>query len=186
METDPRFEKTFACVEATDDEALALWMRYHEDVYHFTPEERAKKIVDQSGEAAMHFVRVNTLIVHMSDRHHTAQAIYEHLVEVFTEEITNARRNCREPILWKEDLHSISKYVGYIAGRPIVITCTWATIEGHLVLFYNPSSQLVDYKMIEQWLEIATPNAVIRVDAQNFTDVITTIMRANKCPKNPG
>lgn len=42
--------------------------------------------------------------------------------------------------------------VGYIADRPICICLSWNKIDGEMVMFVDPTSELVDHKMIDEWL----------------------------------
>lgn len=70
--------------------------------------------------------------------------------------------------------------IGVFHGRPINITVIWTRINGHLVGFYDPCSELVDYKMIEEWLDqnFCPPrehNVVNRVDASNFRNCLVTL-----------
>ena len=44
--------------------------------------------------------------------------------------------------------------IGYIDDRPISITVFYAIINKAKVAFYEGTSQLVDHKMIEDWLEL--------------------------------
>ena len=56
-------------------------------------------------------------------------------------------------IRWVQDMSGCIVVVGAIWDRPVDISCTWARLNGHLVLFCDCCSQLVDYNLIEHWLE---------------------------------
>ena len=61
---------------------------------------------------------------------------------------------CREPLITKwEQLGGWGVQVGVLHGRPIVVSLNWDRLDGFLVCQWEPTSQLVDYQMIEEWLE---------------------------------
>lgn len=41
--------------------------------------------------------------------------------------------------------------VGTLDSRPVNIACMFHKLDGQLVCFYEPVSQVVDWKMIEEW-----------------------------------
>lgn len=43
--------------------------------------------------------------------------------------------------------------IGELDNRPINISINWAILEGYIVMFYEGVSQLVDHKMIEDWIQ---------------------------------
>jgi hypothetical protein len=55
-------------------------------------------------------------------------------------------------IRWVQDVSGLMVFVGAVWSRPVNISCAWAWLNGHVVLFYDACSQLVDYSLIEQWL----------------------------------
>ena len=83
-----------------------------------------------------------------------------------------------EPIGW---LHTI----GMFARCPVVLSFTWSSIGGQLVVFWEPTSQVVDYRMIDLWLAKYCPtlqkngSANTRCDAENFGSCIRAIHAAN-------
>jgi hypothetical protein len=64
------------------------------------------------------------------------------------------------PIPWEEISMGKIVTIGEVAKRPIAIQISWAIINGHKVMFYEGSSQLVDYKMMEKWLEHHSLNTI--------------------------
>lgn len=67
-------------------------------------------------------------------------------------------REHHEKIKWDQHSSGISILVGTIKParkpeRPIYVDFSFATINGKLVCFYYGCSALVDYVMIEEWLE---------------------------------
>lgn len=53
--------------------------------------------------------------------------------------------------------------IGSIDDRPITVSMFYAKLNGHKVMFYYGCSQLVDHKMIEDWIQMYTLD-VIRYD----------------------
>lgn len=60
---------------------------------------------------------------------------------------------CRKPIFenW-EQLGGWGIKVGSVDRRPIVICLNWDRLDGFLVCQWEATSELVDYKMIDEWL----------------------------------
>ena len=63
-------------------------------------------------------------------------------------------QECRTPLVseW-EQLGGWGVRVGDIDGRPIVICLNWDRLDGFLVCNWEPTSELVDYRMIHKWLK---------------------------------
>jgi hypothetical protein len=86
-------------------------------------------------------------------------------------------------VRWEEDCMGTVTQIGYLdtigevggrmRGRPININFRWAKLNGHSIMFYDPCSQLVDYKMVEDWLDKYTKFR--RCDANNFHNVLELI-----------
>ena len=62
--------------------------------------------------------------------------------------------------------------VGRINKRPIVLNFRWWIINDRPVLFYGCNSQLVDWKMIEDWLKKYMPHLRHTSDATNAHNVL--------------
>jgi len=67
--------------------------------------------------------------------------------------------------------------VGYINERPVCIAPMVHTVNGRQIMFLEATSELVDWKMIEDWLFKNVINArngttVNKVDAQNFHNIV--------------
>lgn len=52
---------------------------------------------------------------------------------------------------WVEDSSGYGLEVGRRAGLPVVVSVTWAIINGKRVCFYEAVSQMVDHGMVEKW-----------------------------------
>lgn len=81
---------------------------------------------------------------------------------------------------WKDSGHGIGTVVGLIDDRPIFIALNTAVIDNDKVLFYEATSQLVDWVMIEEWLQKNLPDTarkkdgrVRKTDAQNFYNIFS-------------
>lgn len=69
--------------------------------------------------------------------------------------------------------------VGHLDGRPVCVSFFKATINGHKILFIDPTSEVVDHKMIQEWLVKNLPRTAFRgesdlinkTDAMNFHNV---------------
>lgn len=57
---------------------------------------------------------------------------------------------------WKEVSMGHGITIGQLDKRPIVVSVNYAYLEGKKVMFYYGCSQLVDHKLIEDWLQYFT------------------------------
>ena len=72
--------------------------------------------------------------------------------------------------------------VGTLDGRPVVVSMTWEEINGCMIMFWNPTSEVVDYRMIKEWLEehftrkydVTRP---ARCNAMNFHHCVSDLPR---------
>jgi hypothetical protein len=74
---------------------------------------------------------------------------------------------------------TVGEIVASRKKRPVCLSLMWARIHGHLVLFWHPTSQLVDYDRIEAWLTKNVPAYARgrRIGAMNFHICIQTLER---------
>lgn len=74
---------------------------------------------------------------------------------------------------WEGNLTGISLQLGECDGRPVCVLFFWALINGAIVCFYDATSEVVDWKLIEASLE-GTPacDQGRRTDACNFGVVL--------------
>lgn len=66
--------------------------------------------------------------------------------------------------------------------RPICVSCFWVRIDGHVVMFYEPTSRLVDWQKVDAWLAKEYPE-VPKCDAQNFHNCLIAIRERSKAAK---
>lgn len=75
--------------------------------------------------------------------------------------------------------------VGKLHGRSICISTYWIKIEGRLIMFWHPTSALVDHKMIDNWPDEhfhGTYDKGLRrasCDANNFHCCLSAIKERN-------
>lgn len=67
-------------------------------------------------------------------------------------------------IEWESISTGTGATVGEIDGRPICLSIFFARINGVLVLFWEPTSQVVDYVQVEAWLEKNVPAYTAETD----------------------
>jgi len=96
-----------------------------------------------------------------------------YLIEATSFEISTLYTRYKDT--WKDVTHGGPMVtVGHINGRPIVVMMTIHNIEGSDFLFYEATSQLVDFVMVEDWFKTKFPHLFApddvhqRCDANNF------------------
>lgn len=72
---------------------------------------------------------------------------------------------------WKHISQGYSETIGHIDNRPICVCIFFALIEDEIVGFYKGISQLVDHKMIEEWIIKKNPKAY-KTNSINFGNAI--------------
>jgi hypothetical protein len=79
---------------------------------------------------------------------------------------------------WNEARSGYGETVGMLAGMPVCLSLLVHEIDGHRLLFIDPTSQVVDHRAIEAWLREHLPasahreyGGINKVDAMNFHNV---------------
>ncbi len=80
---------------------------------------------------------------------------------------------------WNEDRMNsgINCILGFCDKMPVAVTFTFAIIKGHKIMFIDPTSQVVDYRIIDKWLKKRMPKSayvnkhVNRTDVGNFHNI---------------
>lgn len=62
-------------------------------------------------------------------------------------------------IPWTDSRSGYLARVGELDGRPVMISVMRAVVNGQSVLFWHPTSVVVDYDMIADWLRARLPDA---------------------------
>lgn len=103
----------------------------------------------------------------------------EYVVEANSFEQFSLWKEFSNEVEWRQGGSGIMIQVGELGGmlqekRPVNISCYWNSINGMNVLFWYGCSQLVDYKMIEEWFKNnchiieANSKRTAKCDADNF------------------
>ena len=82
-------------------------------------------------------------------------------------------------VSWEQGLGGYLQTIGHLDGHPVVLSLLVNKVKGYPILFMEPTSQVVDYVMVEGWLKANLPAAALKnegkyvnkVDAMNFHNV---------------
>lgn len=85
---------------------------------------------------------------------------------------------------WESGRSGYGVTVGYVDHRPVCVTLNVNLVRNQPILFLEPTSQIVDHQMIEDWLLKALPRTAFRknynnihgehinkVDSMNFSNI---------------
>lgn len=79
----------------------------------------------------------------------------------------------RDQRVWKENLSGFLQTVGLVWNMPVCIKLNTAEIDGRKLLFFHPTSQMIDYRLIDDWFKNALPRTAYREDGVlNRTDAM--------------
>lgn len=82
-----------------------------------------------------------------------------------------------EPVEWVQTNPGTLFTIAKVKGRPICVNLSWDWIAGALVCFWEATSRLVDYDLVEPWLKEKLPNVRQQSDAMNFHNIVLAIRR---------
>ena len=88
------------------------------------------------------------------------------------------RHSAERTVIW-ESLQSKLYTIGHLENRPVVVSISWHRINAHVVMFYEATSKLVDWAMIESWLAKQFPHIKHKYDAANFHHCLSHIAQLN-------
>jgi hypothetical protein len=71
---------------------------------------------------------------------------------------------------WQDAGYGYGVTVGHLDGLPVVLLILKATVDGMVILFWHPTSMVVDYRQIEAWFKEHLPEAA-KTDAMNFHNI---------------
>lgn len=81
----------------------------------------------------------------------------------------------RRTLKW-EQLDGYIVTIGYVNNFPVCLSLSWVLLNGKPVMFYDPTSLVVDYAMIESYFIKHFPDYYkMRTDAQNFHQCVHAI-----------
>jgi len=92
----------------------------------------------------------------------------------------------KERIKWEDDNLGIWYQIGEINNLPICISMRWTKINNYLILFYHPTSRIVDHDQIEDWFKKHCypkwdkDTRIAHCDAMNFHHCIHAIKAKEK------
>lgn len=112
---------------------------------------------------------------------------------VFVVEATHAEKFCfwklndMEPrVKWEHVSMGYGHQVGALkVGRkvhPVVVAVSFAILDGSLVAFYEPTSRVVDYDMVEAWVKAESPAYASgkKCNADNFHHCLGAVVENKK------
>lgn len=80
-------------------------------------------------------------------------------------------------VKWEQDCLGFWREIGHIAGHPVCISCSFTKLNGKRIVFYNATSMVVDYAMVEEWINKQCPEGTHKTDPMNFGHCINFIKR---------
>jgi len=95
-------------------------------------------------------------------------------------------QKAEKPLTWEDVNPGLLEVAGYChdtSGKsfPTCISLFKARVGGHLLLFWHPTSQIVDFRLIEEWMKTNLPETafveyngvrcVNQTDAMNFHNI---------------
>lgn len=78
---------------------------------------------------------------------------------------------------WEQITLGYSHAIGEFGGMPVCVCVSFARVKGHVVAFYEPTSQVVDHRMVEEWLKTEFPASRGKTNAQNFHNCLGELDR---------
>lgn len=92
----------------------------------------------------------------------------------------------KNKVEWVEDCRGAFYQTGELDGRPVCTNFFWAKLDGHLIVFYDNTSQVVDTVQVEQWLnkncwpKWDNGTRIAITNADNFHHVINHIRESDE------
>ena len=77
---------------------------------------------------------------------------------------------------WVKVNPGLNEPVGELAGNPVCILMSWAIIGGKPIMFWRPTSQVVDNRLIHAWLEKNCP--VFRTNNSDLINIHNVLHKA--------
>ncbi len=162
-EIDPMFNDVVFLVEATSEEKHFLWKEKA-----FIEFESLSEYIMKEAEATLDFGSFKKL-----------------------EKLNNKiKKDNWNKVEWEQINEGFYLTIGHIDNRPICVSFSFAIIEGKKICFYYGSSEVVDYKMIENWLidrfQLTNDNYNCwnKTDAGNFHNCINALDCIDKEPRD--
>lgn len=114
-----------------------------------------------------------------------------HLWREWAEEHTDRVKDARDQrplVYWEQIPSGFNQTIGVFKFEkdevmPVCISGYWVRLRGKktdpgkLVLLYEMTSQVVDYRMVDRWMEENLPKGVQTSDAQNFHNIVHRVIK---------
>jgi len=82
---------------------------------------------------------------------------------------------------WKENQRGRLVTVGTIGGNPVCVSLFWNFLNGHPVLFYECTSQVCDWNMVEKYIKKNCLNPKhTKTNAANFHNLLHEVREREK------
>lgn len=91
-----------------------------------------------------------------------------------------------EQLSWEQSGGGSLVTVGYHCRQPVCISLSWCRIDGQIIMFWEPTSRVVNHEMIEKWLKEHFTRKYDQgtrwasCDANNFGHCLSAIKEANR------
>jgi hypothetical protein len=81
---------------------------------------------------------------------------------------------------WAQVAPGLLETIGHVGDMPVCLSLSINVVDGHRILFWETTSQVVDHRMVEDWFVRTMPKTALREDgkylnkanAMNFHNVI--------------
>lgn len=74
--------------------------------------------------------------------------------------------------IWIENRTGLLETIGEFGGMPICVSLQTAIIDGQNILFVDPTSAIVDHRMVRKWLENTLPKSAWKGDRLNYENAM--------------
>lgn len=155
-------KQTVYCVEASDYEHHMLWCQHASEasIHSYISRPRLSLMGMPSASSFSEDELFDKKLFALAEnRLHREQKVDQWLVE------------------WEEMREGEMATIGELDNRPIAVSIRWARINGKIVMFYWPTSQLVDWKMVEEWRGKEYKHCRNQCDANNFHNCLAMLRK---------
>ena len=83
-------------------------------------------------------------------------------------------------VVWEQIMLGYGDTIGHVGDAPVCVTITFARLFGQVIVFYEATSQVVDHRMVADWLTTAFPASRGHTNATNFHICVQDIKDARK------
>lgn len=83
----------------------------------------------------------------------------------------------KKRVTWGQETRAAVVQIGHYSRMPVNVFLRFAVLGGRRVVFWECTSTVIDFRMVEAWLEEMAPG-VPRTDAMNFANTVNDILRA--------